>query len=102
MTLHVITASRLRDGAILWLGHKGGWSTDFADALPYDVAALEAGLAKGAEAVDRQFVTGFMQVAVEPAPDGGLRPVSVRERIRATGPSVRPDFAYPKPAVIGA
>lgn len=102
MTLHVITASRLRDGAIVWLGRDAAWLTDFADALPFDEATLPTGLAMGVEAVRRQFVTGFMQIEVEPAPAGGLRPASVRERIRATGPSVHPDFAYPKPAVIGA
>lgn len=93
VTLHVITASRLRDGAILWLCADRTWSERFADAAAFDEAAIGAGMAAGEEAVRRQFVAGFYKAEVVRGPDG-IAPASVRERIRASGPSVRPDLAY--------
>jgi hypothetical protein len=93
MSLSVITASRLRDGAIVWLTEGQSWSTRFAEAQCLAGDAVEQGLAAAHAAERAQLVVGAYQVAVHETPSGVL-PLSVRERIRATGPSVRPDFAY--------
>jgi sulfite reductase (NADPH) hemoprotein beta-component len=93
MTLSVITASRLRDGAIVWLTADHVWSTRFAEAQCLAGDVVEHGLAVAGAAARAQLIVGAYQVEVSETPSGVL-PVSVRERIRATGPSVRPDFAY--------
>jgi hypothetical protein len=102
MPLFVITASRLRDGAIVWRLASGSWSERFADAAPIEEAAVAAALDDAGADIRAQRVVGVYKVAVT-ATAAGLAPVSVRETIRAQGPSVRPDFAYtPHASGIGA
>ena len=101
MSLFVVTASRLRDGAILWLDGAQRWSESFGDSAAFDDAAIEAALAVGAESIRTQRVVGVYKVEVTQGASG-LVPVSTREHIRAAGPSVRPDFAYPSAAGLGA
>ncbi len=92
MALHIITGNRLTDGVVVFLAKDGGWSESLAasrviedDELP-QMKALADAAAKAA-------------IVVEPYPidvtrDGGdIRPVRYRERIRAYGPSIHPDFA---------
>eukprot|EP01037_Dinobryon_pediforme_P015660 gene15660-15807_t len=93
MPLFVVTATRLRDGAILWLGADHVWHERFAAANPVPEAEIDAELAFGASEIAAQRVIGVYRVEVER--DGfGFTPVTTRERIRATGPSVRPDLSY--------
>ena len=99
MSLTVITASRLRDGAIVWLSASDIWSTSFADASGREGEQLDRGLAMAADSERAQQVIGVYKVEVRATPSG-LLPVSTRERIRATGPSVRPDLSY-EPARAG-
>lgn len=97
MKLFVVTATRLRDGAILWLGEgrvsHGVWHERFAKAHAMPEAELDAPLAFGAAEIAAQRVIGVYKVEVEDQ-QGQLTPVTTRERIRATGPSVRPDLSY--------
>jgi len=99
MPLTVITASRLRDGAIVWLSAADSWSTRFADASGREGEVLSQGLVEAADSERAQLVIGVYQVEVRQTPSG-LLPVSTRERIRAMGPSVRPDLSY-EPAKAG-
>jgi sulfite reductase (NADPH) hemoprotein beta-component len=93
MPLFVVTASRLRDGAIVWLGAGPAWHTRFSMAQTLTEADLDTALAFGASEVRAQRVVGVYKVAVDEV--GGIAvPHSTREKIRAMGPSVRPDFAY--------
>jgi hypothetical protein len=102
MPLFVVTASRLRDGAIAWRTADGSWSERFQQAAAIDEAELDAALDAAGADIGAQRVVGVYKVAVSETPEG-LAPVSVRERIRAFGPSVRPDFGYtPHSAGIGA
>ncbi len=94
MPLHVVTASRLRDGAIMWRASAGGWTEHFPQAAPFPGDAIDAALEAGQADVRTQQVIGVYKVAVTET-RSGLAPESVRERIRARGPSVRPDFMYP-------
>ena len=53
---------------------------------------MEAGLAEGVAAETRRDVVGAYAVLVTPTPDGPW-PQSVRERIRADGPSIQAGVA---------
>ena len=99
MKLFVVTATRLRDGAILWLGAGRVWHQQFGFAHALPEAEIEAALAFGAQEVAAQRVIGVYRVDVES--DGQtMTPATTRERIRATGPSVRLDLNY-APALAG-
>jgi hypothetical protein len=86
----LLTANELRTGVVLWWG-PDGWSPLLADAsgLESDVAeALKAREEAGERVVDVA-VIDTMGIP------GAWRPVTVRERIRGFGPTVRPDLAVP-------
>ena len=98
MKLFVVTATRLRDGAILWLGAGRVWHEQFGHAHAMPEAEIDAELAFGAQEVAAQRVIGVYRVEVD-SMGAALTPATTRERIRATGPSVRPDLSYaPAPA----
>lgn len=90
MPLKTITASRVRDGAVVWRTAGGGWSPDVSDAavLEQTADALEAAKADLAS----RLVSDVYEIDIEEGPAGPV-PVRLRERIRATGPTVRPDLA---------
>jgi hypothetical protein len=92
-TGQVLTANRLRDGAVVYLGADGDWDTRFerlriaADKV--EAAALEA---VGARAAADQIVVAPYLIDV--AEEGGrIVPTRYRERIRALGPSTHPELA---------
>lgn len=99
MKLFVVTATNLRDGAIRWLGAGNIWQPLLANAQPFDAAGIVPALAFGAAEISAQRVIGVYQVEVRRAADG-LDPLSTRERIRAFGPTVHPEFSY-APATSG-
>jgi len=88
----LVTANRLTDGAVVYFDAAGGWSLNFADAATVaGDAAAEALLERAAPAVEARLIVEpyLMEVAVGAA---GRRPTRERERIRATGPTVRRDL----------
>jgi hypothetical protein len=91
MTSQIATANRLIDGAVVFLGTHG-WVERIERATVArsdgEIKALEA-LAKQSEAVNE--VVGAYLIAVE-AGERGLAPTRFRERLRAEGPTVRPDL----------
>ena len=98
----ILTASLLRGGTVVFLARNGRWSDHIHEAAvalePVAVAALET---RGHEAEAANTVTGAYLVEVERR-DGRVTPVHIRERIRVTGPSVRPDLSLqPSPALLG-
>ena len=88
MSMQVMTANRLSDGLVVYLGEGGHWSTSIEDAT---VAAGEAeadDLMEAAErAVAEPAVVGPYLIDVAEVA-GGLCPIRYREAIRAKGPSV--------------
>ncbi|HUM07609.1 MAG TPA: DUF2849 domain-containing protein [Acidocella sp.] len=91
MSLHVITANRLRDGVSVWFAGGQGWAEHVDAATAYDDAALEAALgAAQPEDVAAHVVDVRAVEVTEEA--GKLAPVAHREQIRARGPSVRADL----------
>jgi hypothetical protein len=87
----VVTANRLGDGAVIYRTESGGWSTDIAAAAVATAAEQAKQLLADAK--------GDGVLAVDPyvAPvefeDGRVLPGNLRERIRATGPTVAPPGA---------
>lgn len=97
--MKVITANRLLDGDVVWLGENGAWVERITLAKTFDgEGAVANGLAQGAAAEKNQEVVGVyeMDVTVE---DGVLIPVRLREKIRAAGPTTHPEFGKQAQAV---
>ncbi|MCX2560356.1 DUF2849 domain-containing protein [Acetobacter farinalis] len=88
----VITANRLLDGRIVWLGEDGQWRILIEEARLFPNSAVEDVLkACNARAQDDALVGIYGVQVVRTA--SGLQPVTSRERIRAAGPSVHPEFS---------
>lgn len=86
--MHVISANRLADGIVVYMGREGAWSERLSQAKVF-TAKAEAELALLSAQGD-----GKRNVIVEPSlvevrdDPGGVRPVSLRESIRALGPTI--------------
>ena len=83
MTDKILTANRLSDGIVLFLGPDGRWVEQAADAR---VAREEAGRA----AVAAHTVVDPYLIETAPDADGRPAPTRYRERLRALGPSTHP------------
>jgi hypothetical protein len=87
--MKALTGNLLDDGEAVFLGHDGQWAARFADAELFgdDDAALAA------EARAKTQIA----VVVDPylidviASDNGHAPLSYRERVRALGPTNKPE-----------
>ena len=85
--LRAAPANRLRDGMVVFRTATGGWSSRIADAETAVGDAESARLLAAAERdAARAVVVGPYLIDVEPS-DEGPRPLSLRERIRAYGPT---------------
>jgi sulfite reductase (NADPH) hemoprotein beta-component len=82
----VVSANRLRDGAVVWLADGGRWADTVAEAAVFLGEAGEQGMAQAAAAEAAQLVVGgyLIEVAVTPH---GPAPLRARERFRAGGPT---------------
>jgi hypothetical protein len=85
----VLTGNRLETGDVLWWAGTD-WSLHLKDAVAVD----DTGEALLAQLRPQERINDLTLVEVDLTPDG-WRPRSTRERVRAVGPSVRPDFALP-------
>jgi hypothetical protein len=88
-TVLLLTGNDLLQGHVLWWD-GAGWSRDPGAAVPVLKADGEARIARELE-LER--VNDLALVEAEQLADGGFRLRHVRERIRAYGPTVRPDLA---------
>jgi hypothetical protein len=89
---HVLTANRLSDGAVVYLTASGGWAERLSDGhLLTTPDAVQAAEAQGRAAQEALAVVGayVLDVAAEGT---SIRPLRMREIIRAAGPSVRLDL----------
>ena len=83
----IVTGNRLRDGVPVYFAGKGHWSTTVDDALHVATEAGETLLAAAsAGSVPHPVVTPYLIDAA--LADGRLAPSTLKERIRAYGPTV--------------
>lgn len=87
-----ITGSRLKDGLVLYATPGGTWSERFSDAEVFtDKPGAEAGLKRAEAALAAQVMNSAYLFEVSLDGDEPV-PASVREQIRARGPTVRMDL----------
>ncbi|MDD9877871.1 MAG: DUF2849 domain-containing protein [Magnetovibrio sp.] len=92
MAKHVITANRLIDGLVVYLSASGGWVEAVSESLVAAAeAALEVALETGRAAEAGNHVVGVYEIEVDGS-GPAMAPVSLRERIRAFGPTTHPEF----------
>ena len=84
--MYVLTANRLSDGVVLWLS-ASGWSEDAADATRLAEEDAKAALANWVKRETE--VVGAYLIPMETA-DRPVRRESLRETIRANGPTTGP------------
>lgn len=89
--MRILTGNDLGTGAVTWWAGNG-WSLHVEDAV--DVTGSEDEIAQREEAARR--VNGPYALDAE-LKDGTPRPAHIKDRIRALGPTVRPDLTL-KPA----
>ena len=89
--MKLLTGSDLPTGDVIWWTGNG-WSRHVEDAT--DVAAQGEAIGRAEEA--RQRVTGPYVIDATPSAEGP-RPAHIKDRIRALGPTMRPDLTL-KPA----
>src|ERR1700730_14160837 len=84
----VISANRLADGIVVYAGRDGSWSEQLSQAKIFpSKAEAEAGLLVAQNDAKRNLVVEPVEVEVtEDA--SGLRAVTLREIIRARGPTI--------------
>lgn len=88
---HLICANRLDDGAVVWLDAQHEWVDTLQQAAGFSPVELPAATAAAEDAVHANLVVGPLPCAASIV-NGVLEPQSLRERLRARGPSVRTDL----------
>jgi hypothetical protein len=87
----VISANRLTDGIIVFLGVGDAWVERLAEAkVLHDEAELKAAMARATADVAASRVVEVAAFEVEVS-GLNIRPKHLRDRIRAAGPTVHPD-----------
>ncbi|SRR5690606_31612672 len=90
--MKMLAANRLSDGEAVWLAADGNWVDEISHAETVrDKDGEERLLAAGRDATGRNEVVDAELVDVEII-DGFIRPIRLRERIRAAGPSIHPEL----------
>ena len=86
--MQMIIANRLIDGRVVFMDESGGWVNEIADGLLLaSTQDAEQRLLTAQRAVEENVVVDPYLIDVS-AENNRPRPVLVRERIRAFGPSV--------------
>ncbi|MFQ3595417.1 MAG: DUF2849 domain-containing protein [Sphingomonadaceae bacterium] len=87
--MKLLTGNVTTTGDVVWWTGDG-WSRRIEEATGLDA---ETGAALLAAEQARERINDLALIDAEPGPDGHPRPVHIRERIRAFGPTVRADLA---------
>jgi len=90
--MKILTGNDLKSGAVVWWDGSG-WSLHVDDAAD---AGERADIILAEETAACRVNGGYAIDAVTDA-DGRIRPAHIKDRIRALGPTVRPDLTL-KPA----
>jgi hypothetical protein len=86
--MKILTGNDLRSGAVVWWDGQS-WSFHIADAV--DAGERAADILAAEEAARR--VNAAYAIDGEMT-DDGPRPAHIKDRVRALGPTVRPDLGY--------
>lgn len=87
-THRIVTANRLRDGAVVYLTARGGWSESIADGrLARGEFEIKDLMGWARRAAERNEVVGPYPMEIERT-GGRNRARGMRETIRAAGPTV--------------
>jgi hypothetical protein len=100
----VLTANRLTDGIAVWLDANGQWTERLQEAfVARHAEAVEALETAGKQAFASNLVVDVNVIEIEEK-GGKLRPLRLRERIRAEGPTIAyaEGHGYADPAFIAA
>ncbi len=89
-----VTAWNTQTGAVVWMTSTGGWSESQAEIGVFTGDEAEARLAEALAAETIVNDPYFMEVTPEGAITGRE---TIRERIRAEGPTTHPEFAKARP-----
>ncbi|MDR7155629.1 hypothetical protein J2W40_002461 [Sphingobium xenophagum] len=84
--MKILTGNDLASGDVIWWAGDG-WSRQVSDAA--DVGAQGDDLARAEEAALRVVGAYVIDATIT---DDGVRPAHIKDRIRALGPTVRPDL----------
>lgn len=87
----IVSANLLLEGDVVYRTHAGGWSSRLSDAAIVSDDAEADALLAAAEA-EPHLVVDAALAAVAVDAEGRVAPLAHRERIRALGPSNRPDL----------
>ncbi|MXO66388.1 DUF2849 domain-containing protein [Altericroceibacterium endophyticum] len=85
--MKILTGNNLETGAVVWWEGKG-WSLHVDDAVD---AGEEFETLLATEEAERR-VVGAYAIDAERLDDGRVRPAHIKDRVRALGPTVRPDL----------
>lgn len=88
---HVICANRLADGAVVWLDAHHAWVETLQQACAFSPDALPEATSAAERSVVANEVVGPLPCEARVV-DGVPEPKSLREQLRARGPSVRTDL----------
>ncbi len=84
--MKILTGNDLKSGAVVWWD-GAGWSLHVNDAV--DVGDDADTIAASEEAARRVNVPYAIEATRD---DNGVRPAHIKDRVRALGPTVRPDL----------
>jgi sulfite reductase (NADPH) hemoprotein beta-component len=86
--LKIISANRLQDGIVVYVAAEGTWTADIDQAKRFtSEAEVEAGLKQAKADEKRNLIVEPFAVDVEAEPSG-LKALTLRNAIRAKGPTV--------------
>ena len=92
----MVTANRLADGRAVWLASGDRWVEQVADALP--LTAIEAETALQRARLDERACVVVEPYLIDLLPATATpEPARLRERIRATGPTIDTPAHLPAP-----
>ena len=90
--MKILTGNDLKSGAVTWWDGQG-WSLNVDDAADVgDQAETVLAVEQAARRVNAAYAIDATREA-----DGHVRPAHIKDRVRALGPTVRPDLTL-KPA----
>ena len=98
MAGRIFTGNRVADGIVVYLDDGGGWTETVSQSRLIATSEDEAAATEMAEKASDDAVVADPYL-IDVTEDGGeIRPVRYRERIRAFGPPVHPDFVKTTPS----